>query len=514
MQIRRTDCLIIGSGIAGLMMAEILSQYREVTIITKSSWNDSNSFLAQGGIASVSTEDDHWTEHFLDTVKAGEYHNLEEMVRLLVTTAPEMVNKLKEIGVPFDRNKDGSFMLAQEGGHSRRRIFHAGGDATGKEIVSCLYERVRRHVTVIEYETAIELISKNGLCYGAFAVNKAGERTAYLANHTILSTGGLGQLYSFTSNHPNATGDGIALAYRAGAKLSDLEFIQFHPTLLIKDGKCLGLVSEAVRGEGACLVTDCGQFLMDGIHPMKDLAPRHIVANAIYNAINQGERVYLDISAIPSFEKRFPTISHICKVNGVSLSGGLLPVAPGSHFLMGGVVTDSVGRTNIKRLYAIGEVANTTVHGANRLASNSLLEAIVFAKRAAKSILNEGFLTTSIFEQAFNVSFCVLPKVEELRAVMDRHVGIVRHDEGLSYAVNWFETYLRKEEANQNFSLDDVTRRNMTIVGWLVTKSALLRTESRGGHNRSDYPNKSDKWCKKRIIHQHSSNRAKGMVNQ
>ncbi|RBW71611.1 L-aspartate oxidase [Bacillus taeanensis] len=507
MKVRQSDVLIIGSGIAGLMVAELLSSHKNVTIITKSKWKHSNSRLAQGGIAAAVTKEDHWLDHFFDTLAAGDEHNSEEMTRLLVKEGLEMVKHLIQIGVPFDRNESGELILAQEGAHRIRRILHAGGDATGHAIVSTLFERVSKHTTIIEEEMVVDLIVENECCQGAWTINSAGEKTFYSSPSVVLAAGGAGGLYPVTSNDASVTGDGFAIAYRAGAKLADLEFVQFHPTMLVCNGQAQGLISEAVRGEGAVLVTESGERLMIGVHEQEDLAPRDVVSRAIFHKIQEGEQVYLDIKDVSNFHERFPTISEMCKKNGIDLQKGLLPVMPGAHFNMGGVSTDQKGRTTLSNLYAVGEVAHTGVHGANRLASNSLLEGIVFAKQAANAILTNGNSRSSSTVPSFAaLKSNHYPSKKEIQKVMEKYVGIIRTKQGLQPAVQWFESYLKRISARsiyEEVSIDDVTKLNMLTSGWLIASAALRRTESRGGHYRSDYPLKDQlRWHQQTIYFQ------------
>ena len=279
----------------------------------------------------------------------------------------------------------GHVKLGLEGAHSEKRIVHGGGDSTGKTVIDFLKNHIN-HVTIMENTIVYDLMISQNRCIGVKGKGKDGNDVQILADHVVIATGGLGQIYSFTSSAETVAGDGIALAYRAGAELADMEFVQFHPTLLSAGGKGVGLVSEAVRGEGARLVTEDGTYFMEGVHPYKDLAPRHVVSQTIYNKLKEGHTVYLDISSLKDFESHFPTVSSICKENGIDIKTGMLPVVPGCHFLMGGIRTDLNGQTNIPGLYAIGEVACTGVHGANRLASNSLLEGLFFGNRLASFI--------------------------------------------------------------------------------------------------------------------------------
>ncbi|ANB59497.1 L-aspartate oxidase [Anoxybacteroides amylolyticum] len=493
----QADVIIVGSGLAALMTAYHLHEHKNVMIFTKTKTRESNSWLAQGGVAAAIAKEDDWRLHYEDTLIAGAFHNDEQAVELLVREGPARLLELVKEGLQFDIDEAGQFQLGNEGAHSRRRILHAGGDQTGKALVSFLLEKLNGKVTVIEDESVTDLLISDGRCLGV----KTRTGTHY-ANAVVLSTGGCGNVYAFTSNAPPATGDGIALAYRAGAVVSDMEFVQFHPTMLYVDGKAVGLISEAVRGEGAILVTEDGRRLMEHVHPQRDLAPRDIVARAIHAEMTRGGHVYLDISTIPHFHTRFPTIAAMCEAYGVDVNGGKLPVVPGAHFLMGGIQVDLSGKTSLPGLYAVGEAACTGVHGANRLASNSLLEGIVFGARLAETLRNE---QTNRLECAFyeGVPFTKrLPSVSNIQTMMTKHVGIVRDEISLTTAKQWFEQFSIYELLVSDwsfFSDEQLTAASLLLNGWLITTSALKRTESRGGHYRSDYPKEEAYWKKRRI---------------
>lgn len=496
----KTDVLIIGSGISALMLAELLHGHKNVIILTKSEWKNSNSWKAQGGIAAVTTDDDDWTSHFYDTITAGNFHNKEEVVELLVKKGPFMIGKLMELGVPFDRDSNGILLRGKEGAHSNRRILHAGGDQTGKEIVKTLHERVATHTTIKEQTQALELMVSSGRCVGVWARTEEDQPIVYEADHIVLATGGVGMLYPITSNAETVIGDGLAMAYRAGVQLADLEFIQFHPTMLVQNGECFGLVSEAVRGEGAVLENEHGEPIMEGIHPLKDLAPRDIVARRIFEFTSKGEKIYLNIKMIDHFSSRFPTITSLCRQANVDLTEGKIPVAPGAHFLMGGVLTNEYGETNIERLYAIGEVACTGVHGANRLASNSLLEGIVFAEQCKTSILQKGIEVPVSYEFP-RLMECSVPlvSIETLQQKMFQHVGLVRTETLLQQMKTWLQPY-QQEGAFFGLSKEAYERFNMAQIAYLITTSALERKESRGGHYRLDYPQQNEQDEQRLII--------------
>lgn len=501
-----SNIIIIGSGISALTAAYQLSLNKNVIIITKSKVTDSNSILAQGGVASSVGIDDSWRSHFNDTVSAGCYHNKESAVEILVQNGPGHLLKLINDGMEFDRDEDQNLLLGKEGAHSTRRILHAGGDATGRALVLHMLEKVKERVQIIEDLAAIDFLIENDHCIGVKAKSQDNAINDYFADYTILATGGCGGLYSFSSNDKTIMGDGLAMAFRAGAELCDLEFIQFHPTLLHKDGKSCGLVSEAVRGEGAILVDEDGRPIMNGLHPMLDLAPRDVVARAIFNEICNGKKIYLDISMIDDFASRFPTITNLCIKNKIQIENGLIPVVPGAHFSMGGVKTNPRGQTTIPNLYAIGEVACNGVHGANRLASNSLLEGIVFGNIVANEILVD-YKPNGVYPVTKGVSkkdyTLNLPSKAQIQTMMMENVGIVRNDSRLQYALEWFEKFKQKfdEISPSSLTIEQLEIVNMITVGWLIASSAKMRTESKGSHFREDYPFVDDKnWYKKDII--------------
>ncbi|GGB49224.1 L-aspartate oxidase [Fictibacillus barbaricus] len=501
------DVLIIGGGIAGLMAAEYLSSHKNVIVVTKFSAEKSNSYLAQGGISAAIDKNDSWAEHLLDTLKAGHHHNDQEMVKRLVQEGTEVVHTLADWGVRFDRNNDGSFMLGKEGGHHRNRIVHAGGDQTGKKVMDALFSRLNDKVRIINHQYAVDLVIQNNQCFGAYCKDEAGNLVFFHSRHTILAGGGYAGIYATTSNKYGSDGSVICMAYRAGVELSDLEFVQFHPTLF-SGGESGGLITEAVRGQGGILVNSKGVPFMEGVHPLKDLAPRDIVSRRIFEEIHiHGEKVYLDIKGITNFDKKFPGVTALCKKGGISIEEGLIPVAPGAHFTMGGIRADHNGRTSMKGLYAIGECANTGVHGANRLASNSLLEGAVFAKAASQSILSKSEENVSVpfpfpgletFSQNNDLSSELLSE-EHIQSVMDKHAGICRNQKGLEDASDRVQlNTLNPSLINEPLSV--IKRFNMQTMAWLTITSCLKRAESRGSHYRSDFPFKQNDWEQKKII--------------
>lgn len=504
---KKAHVLIVGSGVAALQLAKRLRDDMNVIIITKSYVNNGNSNLAQGGIAAALGRNDRPEYHFIDTLEAGRFHNDQEAVRAITDEGPSLIRELLEEGCPFDKSDEGNLLLGMEGAHSNHRIIHGGGDATGKCVMDHLEPKVTDRLEIMENRHVFELIIDRETCLGVKCRNKDGTIEYFYADHVVLATGGCGQLYSHTSNAKTVTGDGIALAYRAGAEIADMEFIQFHPTLLYINGETRGLVSEAVRGDGGRLVTEDGRPIMEGIHPMGDLGPRHVVAQTIYNHLREGKRIFLDVSGIHSFEKRFPTITSLCEKYNIDWKKRI-PVAPGSHFLMGGIKTDLWGRTSIKGLYAIGEVACTGLHGANRLASNSLLEGLYMGKKLAEwlNAKRDGGLESPIqpaFRRTKNIQRS-LPTIEDIQQSMMDNVGIIRTEEGLVKQKCWLESFdidgLIKTDF-ENFTTEEMTRAFMLITSWLITNAALNRTESRGGHFRSDFPCENDQlWLRKQTI--------------
>lgn len=503
----QADVLIIGSGISALQLAKRLRRDLNVIILTKSHLYHSNSYFAQGGVAAAVGNHDHPDKHYQDTLEAGRYHNHPEAVKCLIEEAPSLIHTLIKEGCVFDKGRNGELLLGMEGAHSANRIVHSGGDATGKNMIQFM---ASYPLNIIEDVFIFDLLIEDSgrRCIGVRGKYSDGKIESFFAEHIVLATGGCGQLYPYTSNVETVNGDGIALAYRAGASITDMEFIQFHPTLLYVNGKAAGLVSEAVRGEGGRLMTEEGEVLMDGIHPLGDLAPRHIVSQTIYHSMKNGADVFLDISAVEGFTNRFPTITALCKHHGVNLEKGLIPVVPGSHFLMGGIKTDLYGRTSINGLYAIGEAACTGVHGANRLASNSLLEGLFSGKKLAEwinsiPIRKRPIPTISITEKADKA--LILPSLAQIQQSMMDRVGIVRTKEGLEQQKLWLEEFGVHQWLDANLealSIAEMTNVFMLITAWLVTDSALKRTESRGGHFRQDYPFENDsKWLRREIIH-------------
>lgn len=514
---KKADVLIIGSGVAALQLAKRLYDDKNVIIITKSVLESGNSNLAQGGVAAAIGKSDCPESHFVDTVEAGRFHNDHGVAWAVTREAPELIQELWESGCRFDTDEQGGLLLGMEGAHSENRIVHGGGDATGRRIMEHFKSTIAGKITVIENMFVFDLIidSSGQRCIGAKGKNAAGNIVSFYADHIVLATGGCGQLYSHTSNAETVTGDGIALAYKAGAEIADMEFIQFHPTLLYLDGKTHGLISEAVRGDGGRLVTGAGEAIMEGIHPLGDLAPRHIVAQTIYDYLRVGTQIYLDVSTVENFAERFPTITALCEKNHVDWKKRI-PVAPGSHFLMGGVKTDLIGRTSIDGLYAIGETACTGLHGANRLASNSLLEGLFMGKKLSEWLngssgpreigtFNNRAYQSSVINGCHSLeAIGILPEIKDIQNFMMDNVGIVRSKEGLVTQKHWLESFQIEDLLNadlDHLTFEGMTKVFMLITSWLITESALKRTESRGGHFRCDYPAENNHdWMTRQII--------------
>lgn len=496
----RTRFLVIGSGIAGLHTAQRASDHGDVVVLTKRTLRDSATAYAQGGIAAALGAGDSTDLHRQDTLAAGAALCDAAAVEVLVEEGPARVRELAESGAQFDLDADGRFTLGKEAAHSRKRIVHAKGDQTGAEVARALIHRVseRQNITVLETARALDLIVSGGRCCGVRA-NVAGRAVEIIADATILATGGCGQLYRYTTNPLVATGDGYAIAHRAGAKVADLEFVQFHPTALDTPENPLSLISEAVRGEGAVLLNDRGTRFMAKRHKLAELAPRDIVAREIFREQMGGSRVWLDARKLSrTFARRFPGILAICLARGIDPRRDLIPVTPAAHYMMGGIVTDLAGRSSLDRLYACGEVSRTGVHGANRLASNSLLEGLVFAERTARDAVNQSKLPRVPRLAAWTVSplsdrGAAQVAADEIRHVMWTYAGIDRNAAGLRAARKALDAIRARLAPGATEEL------NMVETARLIVDSALLRRESRGGHFRSDFPKPKNKWRGKHV---------------
>jgi L-aspartate oxidase len=490
----RARFLVVGSGVAGLHTAWRASEHGDVLLLTKRSLFDSATAYAQGGIAAALGAGDSPALHRQDTLAAGAALCDAAAVQVLVEEGPARVRELQTAGADFDLDPTGHLKLGREAAHSKNRIVHAHGDQTGAEVARTLVARVKesKRIKVLERARVLELVMYRGACLGVRA-SIAGKAVEIHADATVLATGGCGQIYRYTTNPVVATGDGYAIAHRAGVTLADMEFVQFHPTALDTPENPLALISEAVRGEGAILVNARGKRFMKGQHRLAELAPRDVVARAIFRERRTGP-VYLDATKLGrGFTKRFPGIFALCQARGIDPRKDLIPVTPAAHYMMGGVVTDLSGRASAERLYAVGEIARTGVHGANRLASNSLLEGLVFAERVARDMLKTSKLTRIPKVTKWKVP--PLPDrgaaqvaADDIRAVMWENAGIARTARGLRLARE------RLVEIGDRLPPGATEELNMLQTAELVVEAALLRKESRGGHYRADYPRAKRNW--------------------
>ncbi|MCG6156192.1 L-aspartate oxidase [Rubinisphaera margarita] len=503
-----TDVLVIGGGIAGMRAALSVDRKLETTILTKGRVEVSNSWKAQGGIAGVFDPSDHVSNHARDTIAAGKGLCDVKTVEEITEAAPDVVRELIALGANFDE-VGGTLALTQEGGHSHRRIIHALGDATGREIMRAMIERVKTHTDcqIWEETFTIDLLTLNGACVGALVWNPHHGKTFIWAKQTILATGGAGRLYRETTNPEIATGDGHSIAFRAGAVLRDMEMMQFHPTVLYIAGGSRHLISEAVRGEGAHLVDANGYRFMQDYDSAGELAPRDVVSRAITAQMDKTRHssVYLDLRHLDRslVADRFPNIAEVCRKFGLDLAVDLIPVRPGAHYMIGGVVIDHEGRTSLPGLWAAGEVTSSGLHGANRLASNSLLEGLYHGRAAGAAASHE----------AHNIAdhFCAMPirddgmdKSDEqtdldltdvrnsLMSLMWRQAGIRRDREGLTDALKQVEFWDRYVSGQEFDNVDGWSLQNMLLVARLMLTSALEREESRGVHYRTDFPDAID----------------------
>ena len=529
-----TDFLVIGSGIAGLTFALKASEFGEVAIITKKEEAESNTNYAQGGIAAVFGKNDTFDLHIQDTLNTGSGLSNEKAVRMMVKEGPRLVRELVDLGVTFTRERD-TFDLWQEGGHSRNRIIHAR-DLTGREIENALISRVKENprITTFENYLAIDLLveeKRKSRCGGTLIfITSTGETESFYAKVTIIATGGIGQVYLHTTNPRIATGDGIAMAYRAGAQIANMEFVQFHPTSLFarKNQERSLLISEAVRGEGGILRTRKGTPFMEKYSEEGNLASRDIVARAIDSELKKwgDEYVHLDLTHLPArrIREQFPNIYKACLGYGIDITVEPIPVVPAAHYTCGGILTDLEGKTSIEGLYVAGEAACTGVHGANRLASNSLLEALVFAERAFKSSLKyiqkkiqddkAGGLQDSISQFShlqISASSNPLPDAiilshlrEEIRRLLWDYVGIVRSTPRLEKAMREISAIQEEVEELLKTSAttsDLIELRNIATIAELIIQSSLTRKESRGLHYNTDYPDRDDRiWGRNTLL--------------
>lgn len=497
------DFIVLGSGVAGLQAASQLADYGKTAIITKAAIEESSSEYAQGGVAVVMSDDDDIYLHYEDTIKAGDGLCDKDAVFTLVDEGPRYINELISRGAKFDMH-EGALDFTREAAHSVNRIIHAKGDATGHEIVRSLKNSVSNKKSIERFENvfAVDLIVQDSVVNGIFAIEESSqEKVVFNARAVILTTGGAGQIFKRTTNPTVATGDGIAISFRAGACQKDLEFYQFHPTALTMKNTPAFLLSESMRGEGGVLRNIYGERFCQNYHKMAELAPRDVVSRAIFSEMqkNDSEYVYLDLTDLDDdfVKNRFPKIYKTCLDFGLDITTEQIPVSPAAHYYMGGVETDLWGRTNIEGLYAAGETACTGVHGANRLASNSLLEGVVFGGRSAKAaIVDSKGKTLQKNEVSYKDEIDLSDKyktyLQEIQEVMWENVGVVRNFDRLTKALSYLNEKLmmtdKKKPANQKTG--EII--NMFYVGKLMTLAAVSREGSRGAHFREDYPEKSE----------------------
>ncbi len=499
---RTFDFVIIGSGVAGLRAAIDLSKHGSVAIITKSKPDESNTEYAQGGVAVAMSDEDDISLHFDDTIQAGDGLCDPEAVFVLVEEGPQRIQELIDWGTNFDREGT-QLAFTREAAHSRHRILHAHGDSTGKEIVRSLLQALRGlsdKVTLLDYTFALDLIVRDGICRGVKFIAEGSRSVDQVENHAVLiCTGGAGQIYRDTTNPDIATGDGPAMGFRAGAELADVEFFQFHPTALALAGAPRFLLTEALRGEGGVLRNQAGERFMERYHVRKELAPRDVVSRGLFTEMRKtGRPVFLDMTHLdPNFLKtRFPTIYQTCLRYGLDLTRDQIPVQPAAHYMMGGLRTDLNGACTLKNLFAAGEAACTGVHGANRLASNSLLEGLVFGARAANAMVQgktfEG--PAAVEEAQLEFPSSPVPSRDDIRDMMTARVGIVRNGADLQLVVSRLAVGL---DAGDRVTAET---NNMSTLAYLIAWAALARRESRGAHFRSDFSARDDVSWRKRVI--------------
>ena len=508
-----TDFLVIGAGVAGLRAAIELAPAGRVLVLAKKEVSDSNTQYAQGGIAAALSDEDEISLHLQDTLNAGDGLCNPEAAKVLVEDAPDRIEELIAWGTQFDREGT-KLTFGREGAHSRNRILHAHGDSTGREILRALYAKAKTlpEISVQEFEFSTDLQVENGRACAVQLIDDHGQNKTITCSAVLLATGGLGQLYLNTTNPSVATGDGVAMAYRAGAEVTDLEFIQFHPTALYLKKAPRFLLSEALRGEGAHLRNMEMTRFMPKYHPMGELAPRDVVARAIMHELESSRAkdplVYLDLTDLDAahIRKRFPRIFATCMQYNIDITTELIPIRPAAHYSMGGVRTDLDGRSSVAGLYAAGEAAGTGVHGANRLASNSLLEGLVFGGRAGKRMRDELKMPAKSQDgvapaAAYSNGPLPLPveaAITQIQELMWKQVGIVRTAQGMKQAIRGLEemaAILSHPRTRRQYEA-----RNLQIAGSLVARSALAREESRGAHYRTDYSDHNDVKFKKHSV--------------
>lgn len=528
-EIIKSDYLVIGSGVAGLGFALKVADHGKVNVISKTKAGESNTSYAQGGIASVTKTSDSIDKHIQDTLIAGAGLCHKDAVETGMTEAPDRIKDLVEWGVNFTKKENGEYDLAKEGGHSDHRILHAA-DLTGAEVQRALLEKAKAHpnIEIFEEHFAIDLITEHhvlgnlqsafNICFGAYVLCCDNQSVIpFQSNYTIIATGGASRVFLHSTNPKIATGDGVAMAYRAGVRIANMEFVQFHPTSLYNPGKRSFLISEALRGFGGRLINESGERFMPSYDDRAELAPRDIVARAIDSEMKKRREdcVYLDMRHLDSSQvkSRFPNIAKHCKeALNIDISSDLIPVVPAAHYFCGGIMTSLTGQTSMQNLFAVGEAAHTGLHGANRLASNSLIEGLVFSHNAAMKVIRKrprNFGT--VFIPDWDESGIVDEKewvltrhnLKEVQSIMWDYVGIVRSKKQLNRArrrvhviYQEIEDYYKKSKITEEL----VELRNMAAIAFLIITSALRRNESRGLHNMTDYPDKSDKYLKDTII--------------
>lgn len=506
-----TDFLVVGAGVAGLRAAIELASAGSVVVLAKREVTDSNTQWAQGGIAAALSDEDEISLHLQDTLQAGDGLCNLDAAKVLVEDAPVRIEELIQWGTEFDRHGT-KLTFGREGAHSRNRILHAHGDSTGREILRALYAKAKtlKPISVREFEFSTDLVVENGKVCGIELINDKGEQQRMTTSAVLLATGGLGQLYRNTTNPGVATGDGVAMAFRAGAEISDMEFVQFHPTALYLKNAPRFLLSEALRGEGAYLRNGEMQRFMAKYHPMGELAPRDVVARAIVHELEVEHVpepvVYLDLTHLRAdhVKARFPRIYSTCLEYNVDITTDMIPIRPAAHYAMGGIRSDFEGRSSLPGLYAAGEAAATGVHGANRLASNSLLEGLVFGARAGHRMRDELRSPSSTSKQqrvASNgpVGMAMEEVIREIQDVMWRDVGIVRMGSGLKRAIEQLQAMSLR--VAHPYARRAFEARNLHILGLIVARSALARQESRGAHYRLDFPAHNDaKFLKHSVV--------------
>ena len=480
MNIVRLDApIVVGAGVAGLSVA--LGLDRAFVISSK---DPGSTWWAQGGIAAALSDDDSPQAHAADTVAVSGGLAVDDAVAALTIGGPEAIARLIQMGAEFDRDDDGALLLGREGGHHARRVVHADGDATGAEVMRALNDAVvNSHSVDVIDGRVVDLARSADRVVGVLTADGK-KRTIYLAPAVVMATGGAGRMYAHTTNPVGVTGEGIMMAARAGARLADLEFVQFHPTAMRAGKDPMPLLTEALRGEGAKLVDGAGRRFMDQYHPMAELAPRDIVARAIFWQYDRGSTAFLDARSIMNFHERFPTVTAHAMSVGLDPVDDLLPVSPAAHYYMGGIDSDTYGRTSVPGLWAVGECSSTGVHGANRLASNSLLEGLVFGARVAVDVDGRMEMPTGDIEvpkEGLDLPVVAGPAIEELRQLMWDRVGLIRTGDGLWQARN---SLLEMERVLGR----TIAGRNAADLALLMVMAALRRSESRGGHYRADYP--------------------------